>query len=429
MEHESFGLTDPGAVRGANEDAILTDGELGLYIVCDGCGGERAGGEASSLAARVVQAAVRAHFDVLKSYADRPTVRRRVKAIELINAAINAASKKVHELAASDPARAGMGSTIVLLAIVGDHAVCAHAGDSRLYIRRGGHVHRLTEDHNMANRYVRMGLLSRKQAEKSRSAAMITRVVGRHDEAHADTLHFELVSGDAFLLCSDGLSRYLSNEEISKVFEKVPAAQIPDQMIRIAKKRGGEDNISAVVVRIAGEPGEKGDLVVRRLQALQHVPLFRHLSFEELLRVMDIAQVEHYEASSRVVAQGGPSDRLFVIAAGSVNVVKDGAVLAALPAGALFGEMGLIDEAPRSADIIAPEPVRLLAIGREDFFALLRRERSLAVKVLWGLSCLLNDRLRSTSARLSGSLGGAKPAAPAARSKLDELTDAIRPFV
>ena len=429
MEHESFGLTDPGAVREANEDTILMDGELGLYIVCDGCGGERAGAEASRLATRVVQAAVRGHFDVLESYAARPTVRRRVKAVELITAAINAASKKVRETAASDPARAGMGSTIVLLAIVGDNAVCAHAGDSRLYICRQGLVHRLTEDHNMANRYVRMGLLSHRQAERSRSAAMITRVVGRHEEAHADTLHFELVSGDAFLLCSDGLSKYLSDEEIAKVFQKVPAPQVPDQMVRIAKKRGGDDNISAVVVRTAGEPGDRGRDVFGRLQALQHVPLFRHLSFEELLRVMDVAQIEHHESSARIVSQGDPSDRLFVIAAGSVDVVRGAAVLAKLPAGSLFGEMGLIDEAPRSADIIAAEPVRLMAVGRDDFFALLRRERSLAVKVLWGLSCLLNDRLRSTSAKLSGTVGGAEPAAPAARSKLDELTDAIRPFV
>jgi len=425
MEHESFGLTDPGTVREANEDAILMDGELGLYIVCDGCGGERAGAEASRLAARVVRAALRGHFDVLKTYAERPTVRRRVKAVELIAAAINAASKKLHELAASDPARAGMGSTIVLLAILGDRAVCAHAGDSRLYLCRRGRVHRLTEDHNLANRYVRLGLLSRKQAERSRSASMVTRVVGRHEEAHADTLHFELVGGDAFLLCTDGLSRYLSDEEIARAFEELPAGRIPAEMVRIARQRGGEDNISAVVVRLAGEPGERGQAVIRGLRALQHVPLFRHLSFEELLRVMDIARVEHHESSARIVAQGEASERLFVVAAGSVEVVRDGAVLARLPAGSLFGEMGLIDRAPRSADIVAAEPVRLLGIGREDFFALLRRERSLAVKVLWGLCCLLNDRLRGTSARLSDSAG----IPPAARSRLDELADAVRPFV
>jgi len=427
MELESFGLTDAGAVREANEDAILMDPQLGLYIVCDG-GGDRAGAKASNLTARVVQAAIHKHSEILKQYAERPTVRRRLKAIELIAAAVNAASRKVYQAATSDPARAGMSSTVVLLAVAGDHAICAHAGDSRLYVFRRGQVHRLTEDHNLANRYVRMGLLTREKAAKSRSASMLTRVVGRYEEAHADTLHFETVGGDAFLLCSDGLSKYFSDEEITKIFRKVPIAQVPEQAVRIAKQRGGDDNLSAVVVRIAGEPGERGDDLVRRLQALQHVPLFRHLSFEELLRVMDVAQVEHYERGSRIVGQGEASDRLFVIAAGSVNVVRDGTPLATLPAGSLFGEMGLIDQAPRSADIVAAEPVRLMAIGREDFFALLRRERSLAVKVLWGLSYLLTERLRSTSAKLSGSLGAGKAPGGVVRSKLDELADSLRPF-
>ena len=411
MVHESFGLTDPGAVREANEDTILLDAPSGLYVVCDGCGGQRAGAEASQLAAQVVQAVVRKHLDILTGYAARPTLRRRARAVELITAAINAASKKVHVRAQSDAAKSGMGTTIVLLAIVGERAICAHAGDSRLYLLRDGKAHRLTEDHNLANRYVRMGLLSRKQADQSASAGMITRVVGRHAEAHAETLHFDLVAGDAFLLCSDGLSKYVSDDEIATVFEKVPPAKVPEQMVRIAKKRGGDDNVSAVVVRLAGEPGERGRDVLARLQALQSVPLFRHLSFEELLRVMDIAQVEHYEAGAQIVAQGTASDRLFVLAAGSVCVVKDGTTLATLPAGSLFGEMGLLDEAPRSADVLAAEPVRLMAIARDDFFALLRRERSLAVKVLWGLSCLLNDRLRATTANLSGSLATA-PARP-----------------
>ena len=413
MKHDSHGLTHPGRVRTDNQDAILMDAELGVYILCDGCGGQRAGDVAARMTVEGTMEALRAGRELLADYARRPSPRKQLRVMDLVSSAIDAASEKVCAAAQSDPNMGGMGSTIALAVVLGDRVVIAHAGDSRVYLYRHGQIHRLTEDHNAAHEYVKMGLISRSKAADSRYTRMLTRAVGFHESARADTLHFELAPGDTLLLCSDGLTTHVTDKELATVCAKLPAAEVPQRLIDAANHRGGKDNISAIVVRTAsGDAGRVAD-VIGRLQALQSVPLFGHLTFQQLLGVMDIAQVENYEPGNRIITQGEKSDQIFVSVSGVVHVVRNRRKLAELPPGSLFGEMSLIDEAPRSADVVTPKGARVMSIRREDFFGLLRREKSLGVKVLWGLCRLLNARLRSTSSKLSGIQIAAPPVAGA----------------
>jgi serine/threonine protein phosphatase PrpC len=425
MKHESFGLTDPGRVRQDNQDAILRDEEFGLYIVCDGCGGQRSGNVASRMAAQVTDTAMRKHYSALSAFAADPSPTNRSRATATIMAAINAASEKIYKTAQEEPDKAGMGTTIVLLAVMGDQAIVAHAGDSRLYLFRQGALHQLTEDHSLANQYIKMGMMTANQAAKSRSASMITRSVGFQEQAQVDTLHFELVGGDSLLLCSDGLTLYLSDEELAEMLRKTKALQTPLQMIDLANTRGGQDNISAVVVQVEPAHTDHGQDVLNRLKVLQAVPLFRHLAYAELLRVLDLTQIATFATGTRIITEGQASDRIFVSLTGNVDVVKNSRVLTTLPPGSLFGEMGLVDEAPRSADVVAPQGARVMVIPHKEFITLLRRERGLAVKVLWGLSCVLNARLRATSEELAS----AGPSGPAQGSPLAELAEALKPFV
>lgn len=427
MEHEAYGLTDVGQVRERNEDSILVAPDFGLYVVCDGCGQHQAGHVASRLACEVIYKAVRDHYEYLASYAANPTRRRRQRATKLIVAAINSASKRLYAAAQEDKAKAGMGTTVVLLAVLGDQAIAAHVGDSRMYLVRRGHIHLLTEDHTLANQYLKTGMMTRKQARASRQAQIITRALGPHERVQVDALHLELVPGDTLLLCSDGLSMYVSDKEIGQVCAKVPPSRVPEKLVATANRRGGCDNISAVVVCAEAGRSARGDEVVRKMQMLQHVPLFRHLSFQELLRVIDLGRVEAHRRGSRILSEGEASDRICVSLAGAVDVVKGQRRLTRLPAGSLFGEMGLIDDAPRSADIVAAEDARVLAIRRRDFFVLLRRERGLAVKILWGLCRLLNARLRTTSEKLS--LAAVVSAASAGADDLARLAKRSRPFL
>ncbi len=418
MQHQSAGLTHAGRVRRQNQDTILMAWELGLYILCDGCGGRAAGEVASKMACEITHQVIREKYRLLEDYAGKPSLLRRRKAIDLITSAINVASEQMYAAGRSDLSKSGMGSTIVALVIVASRAIIAHAGDSRLYLLRDSQIHRLTEDHNMADQYVKMGLMTSEQGRKSPYAAMITRAVGFHEHAQLDTLHFELAPGDMLLLCSDGLSMYLTENELTRICRNTALDQVPEELIRLANHRGGADNSSAIIVRVDPEASEGDRDVVRCLQTLRRVPLFQHLSFKELLGLMDLVEIESYETGRRILAEGQTSDRFFVSISGSMEVVKSGQVLAQLPAGSLLGEMGLIDRRGRSADIIAKEPARVMMIPRAEFFSLLKRDRTLAVKVLWGLCHVLNSRLRHTSEELSG-----------VKVNLDQLTGPDRPFV
>lgn len=414
MNHRSYGLSDPGRVRKTNEDSILLDPEMGLYIVSDGCGGHAAGDVASQLACQAAAERMRQGAELLRSCAERPRALKARKAAALMASAINVASAAICAAGRSDPAKRGMGCTAVALAVLGNRAIVAHAGDSRLYLVRGGHAHLLTEDHTLAGQYVRMGLITRKQARASPYATMLTRAVGRHQCVQVDTLHFELAPGDLLILCSDGLSGHLSERELASVCRQVPAPNLPAVLADLANRRGGQDNISVIAVQMEPAPPPAGRELHRRLQILHRVPLFRHLSYRELLQLMDIVRLETYEPGGRILQEGQAGDRVFVTLAGTVRVVKGGQVLTELPAGSLFGEMSLIDDSPRSADVDVSGRARVMAILRADFFALLRRERSLAVKVLWGLCRVLNARLRKTTETLSAVAKAARSPRPAA---------------
>ncbi|MDP6545507.1 MAG: cyclic nucleotide-binding domain-containing protein [Phycisphaerae bacterium] len=400
MSHKSYGLSHVGRVLDVNEDSILMDDDLGVYVLCDGCGGHAAGEVASQIAAETTLAAITANSELLANYASAPSQAGAGEVISVLNNAINTASKQVHAIARSDKGKAGMGTTIVVLLVLGENAIVAHAGDSRAYLIRGGKAHEVTEDHNMASHYVRLGLITAEKARNSRWSSMLTRAVGYHEHVQIDTLRFALAPEDTLLLCSDGLTRYLWRNELAGVFAAQPIANVPHELIRQANARGGADNISAIALQIPPGQSDHADDAIGGMQAIKKVPLFKHLTFHELLRVMDLTSIRSFEKGQSIVAEGDLSDTIFVSISGTVEVVKGGRKIAELPASTVLGEMGLIDSEPRSASIVATKPTRVLAIYRKDFFALLRRQRTLAAKVLWGLCRVLNGRLRDTSENL-----------------------------
>jgi serine/threonine protein phosphatase PrpC/CRP-like cAMP-binding protein len=419
MRQRSFGHSDPGRVKKDNEDSILMAVESGLYVLCDGCGGHAAGKIAGKMTCNMTYEAIKANRAALDSYAEDPTPERRQAVIDAIGSGVNAASERVWAAARSDPQKEGMATTVVVLTVMGNQAIVAHAGDSRLYLLRDGKAHQLTEDHTMATRYVKMALLTPKQAAESPAGGRLLRAVGFHEHARLDTLHFELAPGDRLLLCSDGLSRYLAREEMAGMIGTGPLPQVPHKMVRLANKRGGADNVSVIVVDVEPDPqAPEADDLNGRLGTLQNVPLFRNLTYVELLRVMGAVHVESYKAGTRIVTEGRIGDRLFVSLSGEVEVVKNEHTLARLPVGSLFGEMGFLDGTERSADVVAVGDVRAMAIGRDDLIGMLRRDRTMAVRVLWGLCRVLNRRLYATSEELSS-----------ARSSLARLDQAECPIV
>ncbi|MFK8002979.1 MAG: Stp1/IreP family PP2C-type Ser/Thr phosphatase [Polyangiales bacterium] len=395
--------TDVGRVRKANEDSFLVDKKLSLFIVADGMGGHAAGEVASSMTCRVIRDALAAERDALTTFAqgDSSGVDRK-DILRLIEASIQEACSKVHQEGIIDESKRGMGTTVDALLIVGTRGFIGHVGDSRIYLYRQGSVHQLTEDHSLVNELLRRGKLTREQIDKSavQYKNAVTRAVGVYASVEVDVFDFDVLAGDRFLLCSDGLSGYLEESELPKFFEEIPEDDLAKYLIDLANERGGKDNITAVIVKTPEDEAGLDKLtreVNLKLEILHQMPLFRFVTYQELVRILNITQVRTYAAHEKVVSEGEEGDELFVVLTGGVKVHSGDTTIVELGPGQHFGEMALVDKAPRSASVTAKEATQLIGIRRRDFFDLVRKDHDVAVKLLWSFLGSLAQRLRTTS--------------------------------
>ena len=398
-----FAATDVGRVRDHNEDNYLVDKKLALFIVCDGMGGHAAGEVASALAVRTVHEEVRKQRQLVDDFAAGATGASAVSVREILNLlefSVQRACARIHEEAAADSGKRGMGTTLSAVLFVGNKGFIAHVGDSRIYMMRDGRVQQVTEDHTVFNELIKRGKLSREQIEKVAHKNAITRAVGVYERVEVDTLAIEVLPGDLFLICSDGLHGYLeTNDELAKLL----AAHEPDKqaqaLIDHANGKGGKDNITNIIVRVEANEADlqRARKLTAKREILAKMALFSRLTERELLRVMQVAAVKEYQPGEVVMREGDKGDELFIVLSGKVAVVRGEAILTHLGPGEHVGEMALIRSVPRSASVVAEGVSELVAIKRGDFFDILRREHELAIKFLWQFLGVLADRLDATS--------------------------------
>jgi serine/threonine protein phosphatase PrpC len=419
MEIQYFGGTDVGRKRAANEDNYLIDKDLKLFVVADGMGGHASGEVASAMAVHIVRDVVWAERDILEQYDDQDP-RSHVEVCTLLEYAVHRACEEIHQKAKVEPEKRGMGTTIVVLFIIGARGFIAYVGDSRIYLLRGGVVYQLTEDHSLKNELIRLGKIRPDEFEDSPYAKLrnaMTRAVGVYESVEVDTLDFDIIAGDAFLLCSDGLYEYLDDSDITRAIGLPEIREIPGRLIEVANTRGGKDNITAVVVQMVGEDdSDRAAEVNLTLDTLKAVPLFDSLSYQQLVRIMNVARQKPLSRGQKVFSEGDHGTELFVILKGSVELTKREVRVAVLQAGAHLGEMALIDASPRSTSAAALEDGKLLSIHRHDFLEILRKEPPLAVKLLWAFVRVLAERLRTTTAELTD----------VRSTQLPDLTDEIK---
>jgi PPM family protein phosphatase len=403
LEVTAHAATDIGRKRKINEDSSLVDAGLGLYAVADGMGGHAAGEVASQRAVEVVQAHLAERAETLRAFAADPTPDRGAAAERVVAEALQAACADIHRKAAADARLRGMGTTFVCLVVAGRHGVVAHVGDSRLYLFRRDHVHVLTDDHTLIAEQIKAGELRPEDAGKSPFKGVLTRALGAHESVQVDTLVFEILPADAFLLCSDGLHGYFSDEELSGRLATAPSASLAEDLVSQANERGGRDNITAIVAT-AAETGADEPASIARIDALQRIPLFEHLSYREQNEVVAIARTQTFPSGATIVREGEPGGDLYVLLQGSVSIEQGGLPISSVVEGGHFGEMGLVDAAPRSASVRAIVPVRAMVIARDAMLGLMQQDPSLAVKLLWALVQVLSQRLRATNTELSDAL-------------------------
>ena len=249
MRVRSVGKTHVGMKRTLNEDAFLVDDELGLYLVADGMGGHAAGEVASAEAVSTAYGMVKQARNKIQKLGENPDDLQIRAALRLMEASIQAATYMVYTLAELDREKSGMGTTITGMLVLGDHAVTAQVGDSRIYQIRGDEAVQITEDHTLIAWQLRQGIITQEEARRSPHKNVITRAVGNREYVQVDTNLVQLAPGDRYLLCSDGLHGYLRTTEIPAIVQ-LGTEHAVDAFIDLANSRGGKDNITAILVEL-----------------------------------------------------------------------------------------------------------------------------------------------------------------------------------
>src|SRR5262249_11534088 len=224
-------------------------GGCGSDVVGAGTGGRDGGEVASQEAVETVYGMVKRGIGNLHELAD-PIVEEDVRGgSRLMESSIQAATYMVFSMAEMDRGKTGMGTTLSALLVLGEYAVTAQVGDSRIYRVMGDKVEQLTEDHTLIAWQLKQGLITPQEAKKSPHRNVITRAVGNRDYVQVDTSLVKLAPGDRFLLCSDGLHGYLRESDIAPIVA-LTGEEAVKKFIALANERGGKDNITAILVEI-----------------------------------------------------------------------------------------------------------------------------------------------------------------------------------
>ena len=262
------GMSDAGRVREHNEDTIGTDADIGLVVLADGMGGYKAGEVASGIAVRTL-------MSLLKDAVEREdlTVRDAATGLSrpgiLLRDAIQRANKIIYQTARTQANCEGMGTTVVAGLFFDDKLTIAHVGDSRLYRMRGQDFTQVTQDHSLLQELVARGFYTPEEAQRAASKNYVTRALGVEPTVEVDVTEVPVLKDDLFLLCSDGLSDMVEDDDIQLTISTFGAnlQTLARQLVLLGNDNGGRDNISIVLVRALDSfPARRG--VIDRILGL-----------------------------------------------------------------------------------------------------------------------------------------------------------------
>lgn len=241
MQLRAVGMTDVGLVRSENQDAFTIqiapcseNRNSLLAVVADGVGGGMAGNVASLIA-------VEALAEIYRENESSPR--------EIMHRAITTANERINERSDKDAQCRGMATTCTALMVKGNAVIIGHIGDSRAYRIRDGEIELLTEDHTLPRRLFREGLIAEEEIEAHPSGNVLTNALGSRNAAEVDIRSYEILENDSYILCSDGMYKHVKDYEILNFVNSTELEKIPELFVKLAKERGGDDNITVVVVQ------------------------------------------------------------------------------------------------------------------------------------------------------------------------------------
>jgi PPM family protein phosphatase len=250
---EVFSQTHPGMVRSHNEDSVACDPACGLVVLADGMGGYNAGEVASGIAVSVVVTEVN-HSLQSANPVERGERDGEELGVSLLRGNIQKANASIFHAAQSQPQYAGMGTTIVSGLFYDNRVAVGHVGDSRMYRLRGEVLELITRDHSLLQEQIDSGMISVEDARLSKNKNLVTRAVGIDADLEPEIHVHDVMVGDLYLLCSDGLNDMVEDDDIQSTIyalqSNLPLAA--DQLIQMANDNGGRDNVSVILVKIKG---------------------------------------------------------------------------------------------------------------------------------------------------------------------------------
>ena len=326
--------SETGPVRPENQDAYLVDEQHGLYVVADGVGGKRGGAEASRMLIDGLEEAAQQLARLARRSNPVEDDAHRERVFDALVECIGRINREIFERADGE-----MGTTCDVLLVAGDVAFIAHVGDSRIYLLRGGKQVQLTDDHTFAEQ------MKRKRREVgvepgarglTRYEHVLTRSIGGDPAVDIDTLFVDLQPGDEFILCTDGISDVIGEEELVVASRAHPPRELADHLVETALSEGTTDNATVVLVEIPH--GTRRDFqvqapidTIRKVTFLEEVELFDGLDSQDLLKLMRIVYRRSFGDGDYIIREGAASDELYMILEGGVPCWRP-SVAAARPA-------------------------------------------------------------------------------------------------
>jgi serine/threonine protein phosphatase PrpC len=385
MNIEAWSLTDVGMVREHNEDSHLVDLERQLFVVADGVGGSSAGEVASGMLVDGMRESAAALSALAGEASPLLDVGHRERVFGAMVRRIQAINADVYEQGKGIDSFRPMATTCDVLLISGNAAFIGHVGDSRVYLFRNGQIFRITEDHTFAEQLKRDHVDEPQMIERYKN--VLTRSIGGKPQVDIDTLFIDLEPGDRLLMCSDGLTDYLSGPEIEEMARLDTGEALLTNLVEEAKARGGGDNITTLLVHIGLDHGVRDTTLdtIRQADILGGIDLFRGLHIRELLRMMR-AVYEQVAKEGEVILDHDTGDRsMYIIAEGEVDLFIDDKKVARLTQGQHFGEFSLVNDGPRTARAVAVGSTLLLVIPADKFRSVVDEDPVVGNRLLWNL--------------------------------------------
>lgn len=399
--------SDVGRVRKNNEDNSVADTANHLFVVADGMGGHEHGDLASGTAVESLRNYLHNAMTGLKAFALDPSPERCRWAEQVVHGAFQAANADVYNQALQKGVQENMGTTLSLLLVLSpNRAVVGHVGDSRIYRVRNKEVKQITEDQTLLQQQLKSGAVRPEDANKVPFGNTLLQAIGYRSEVAPDVFWLDIQPGDQFLLCSDGLSNYLIEDEIVTVFSKARGEQIVPRLIDCANARGGRDNITAVVVEIEDVHDNLGSTQLDlSSDILGQCPLFRGFEMPEIMRLLPLGQLRAFIKDEYLQVEGSESQGMFMLLAGRVGLYRRNTWLMTVGPGGHFGDFPLFDQRSTAETAVCEEEVRAILFSHESLRKFTQDNKELGIKLLFNLGEAHVRRLRNHEGRLVQLLG------------------------